>query len=368
MEFFDDDAASGSTKGDPPSPDASQAPQRRRRRSNPGRTRTQRLVILAVVLFLIVFGLALWVRACQHDRKVASYRDYFEGVSTAIADSGALGKQLDQLVGNPTKYSRKELVNKLQQLSAKQDEIAVRASRLVAPDTLAAEQAAFADGMRVRADGFKQFTAAMLGSLANKKVTAGQLAALEGYFSGPDAYYMSRVYLPARNVMNAQGVSDVAVPTATWYLKSRTFELTRLQELLSSVGSSTKLSGIHGVGLVKVVAQPGDVALIGNGVTTVSASADLAFDVTVQNQGDVTESDVPVTVSIKPPGSDAISQTGTIATLPSNKSQTVTVQGFAIPAEALSKQCTVKVTAGPVKGERVTTNNSATYKILLQLQ
>ena len=367
MEFFDDDAASGSTKGESPSPTASQAP-RRRRRSNPGRTRTQRLIILLVVLFLIVFGLALWVRACQHDRKVASYRDYFEGVSTAIADSDTLGKQLDQLVNNPTKYSRKELVAKLQQLSAKQDEIAVRASRLEAPDTLAAEQAAFADGMRVRADGFKLFTTAMLGSLANKKVTANQLAALAGYFSGPDAYYMSRVYLPARNVMNTQGVSDVAVPTASWYLKSRTFDRTTLQELLGSVGSSTKLSGIHGVGLTKVVAQPGDIALISNGVTTVSASADLAFDVTVQNQGDVTESDVPVTVTIKPPGGDPISQTGSIATLPSNKSQTVTVQGFAIPAEALSKQCTVKVTAGPVKGERVTSNNSATYKILLQLQ
>ena len=244
----------------------------------------------------------------------------------------------------------------------------MRAARLEAPDTLAAEQASFAEGMRVRADGFKLFSTAMLGSLANKKVSAGQLAALEGYFSGPDAYYMSRFYLPARNVLTDQGVSDVVVPTATWYLKSKTFDLVGLQEMLASVGSSTKLSGIHGVALAKVVAQPGDIALISNGVTTVTASADLGFDVTVQNQGDVTENDVPVTVTIKPPGSDPISQTGTIATLPSNKSQTVTVQGFAIPPEALSKQCTVKVTAGPVKGERVTSNNSATYKILLQLQ
>jgi len=363
VDFFDDDAGR-STKADS-SP--AQAPPRRRR-SNPARTRTQRLIILAVVLFLIVFGLALWVRSCQQSRKVASYRDYFTGVSTAIADSDAVGKQLDQLVSNPTKYSRKELVAKLQQLSAKQDEIAVRASRLVAPDTLAAEQASFAEGMRVRADGFKLFSTAMLGSLANKKVTANQLAALEGYFSGPDAYYMSRFYLPARNVMTDQGVSDVAVPMATWYLKSHTFDLDRLQELLGSVGSSTKLTGVHGVALIKVVAQPGDIALISNGVTTVSASADLAFDVTVQNQGDVTENDVPVTVAIKPPGGDPITQTGTIATLPSRKEQTVTVQGFAIPAEALSKQCTVKVTAGPVKGERVTSNNTHQYKILLQLQ
>jgi hypothetical protein len=285
-----------------------------------------------------------------------------------VADSVTLGKQLDQLVENPTKYSRKELTAKLEELTAKQDEIAVRAARLAAPDTLAAEQASFAEGMRVRADGFELFSSAVLSSLANEKVTAGQLAALEAYFSGPDAYYMSRFYLPARNVMQEQGVTDVPVPTATWYLKSRTFDRDRLAQMLSSLGSSTKLSGIHGVALQNVVAQPGDVALISNGVTTISASADLGFEVTVQNQGDVTESDVTVTVTIKPPGGDEISQTGVIATLPANKSQKVTVQGFAIPPEALSKQSTVKVTAGPVKGERVTTNNSDQFKILLQLQ
>jgi hypothetical protein len=363
VDFFDDDATSGSSKRETA---PTQPPPRRR--SNPKRTRTQRIIILAVILFLVVFGLALWVRSCQQSRKVASYRDYFKGVATAIADSDTLGKQLDQVVNNPTRYSRKELVAKLQELSAKQDEIAVRADRLTAPDTLVAEQATFAEGMRVRADGFKQLETAMLGSLANKKVTAGQLAALAGYFSGPDAYYMSRVYLPARNVMQQQGVTDVVVPTASWYLKSHTFDLSRLQEMLTAVGSSTKLSGIHGVGLVSVKAQPGDIALIGNGVTNVPASADLGFEVTVQNQGDVTENDVPVTVTIKPPGSDPITQTGTIATIPANKDQKVTVQGFAIPPEALSKVSEVTVTAGPVKGERVKTNNTAKYKVLLQLQ
>jgi hypothetical protein len=363
VDFFDDDAPKASATGQSAT---TQSPSRRR--SNPRRTRTQRIVVVAVVIFLIVFVLALWVRSCQHSRKVASYRDYFAGVTTAITDSTALGKQLDQLVKNPTRYSRKELVAKLQELSAKQDEIAARADRLQAPGSLATEQAAFAEGMHVRADGFKQLETAMLGILSNKKVSAAQLAALAGYFGGPDAYYMSRVYLPARNVMSQQGVSDVAVPTATWYLHTRAFDLAALQQMLSSVSSSTKLSGIHGVALVSVTAQPGDVALTQGHTASVAASADLAFDVVVMNQGDVTENDVPVSIQIKPPGGSPITQTSSIATLPSGKSQKVTVQGFAIPAEALSKVSTVTVTAGPVKGERVKTNNTSRYKILLQLQ
>ena len=39
-----------------------------------------------------------------------------------------------------------------------------------------------------------------------------------------------------------------------------------------------------------------------------------------------------------------------------------------IPAEALSKVSTLNVTAGPVPGERVKTNNVGQFKILLQLQ
>ena len=42
--------------------------------------------------------------------------------------------------------------------------------------------------------------------------------------------------------------------------------------------------------------------------------------------------------------------------------------GFAIPADALSKISTLTVKAGPVQGERVLSNNSGHYKILLQLK
>ena len=98
-----------------------------RRRPDRKRTRLQRIAILAAVLFVLVFILAWGARSCQQNRKVDSYRTYLEGVSTAIDDSVALGKQLDQIVTNPTKYSRQEFVAKLNELTVKQNEIAARA-------------------------------------------------------------------------------------------------------------------------------------------------------------------------------------------------------------------------------------------------
>jgi hypothetical protein len=366
VDFFDDESSRGpADAGGPPS-----SPSSRRRPSDRRRTRIQRLVIIAVVVFLVVFGLAWWARSCQHNRKVGSYDTYFQGVSTAIADSDTLGKSVSSIMYDPTKLSRKELVDKLGELAAKQDEIAVRAGRLEPPGTLENQQAQFATGMKVRASGFRLLRTAMLGALANKKVTAKTIAALDGYFSGPDAFYMDLVYAPSREIMAKDGVTGVVVPASDYYLTWKALDPLRIQEALDSVGKSAKLTGIHGVGLVAVTAQTsgGDIGLVKGKTTDVPMSTDLAFVCEVRNQGTVAEHDVPVVATLTVPGGDPIKQQGTIAVIEPGKSQKVTVSQFAVPGTALSKVVTLTVTAGPVKGERTETNNSASFKLLLQLQ
>ena len=87
MDFFDDETsrAPADAGGPPSAPRLVADPDRRR-------TRIQRLVILALILFIVVFGLAWWARSCQHNRKVDTYRSYFEGVATAIDDSKSPGQ------------------------------------------------------------------------------------------------------------------------------------------------------------------------------------------------------------------------------------------------------------------------------------
>ena len=365
MDFFDDETsrAPADAAGPPSSPS-------RRRPTDRRRTRLQRLAIAAFIVFVVVFGMAWWARSCQHNRKVGSYEGYFQGVTTAIDDSTALGKKVSSIMYDPTKLSRKELVDALGQLAAQQDEIAVRAGRLEPPTTLEAEQAQFATGMKVRAAGYKLLRTAMLSALANKKVKAADIAALDGYFSGPDAYYQELVYAPARDAMAKDGVTGVPVPSSTYYLTWKALDPERVKTTLSSVGQSSKLTGRHGVALVAVTAQTdsGDVKLVQGKTNDVTPSANLAFVCEVQNQGSVAEHDVVVTATLTVPGGDPLKQEGTISVIEPDKTELVTISGFAIPEEALSKVVTLKVTAGPVKGEAVETNNTASFKLLLQLQ
>ena len=362
MDFFDDEATGPEATRTSPPP--------RRRPADRRRTRIQRIIILALILFVVVFAIAWWARSCQHSRKVSSYRDYFQGVATAIKDSDELGKQLNRFVRNPTKLQRAQLIESLDRWAAGQQEIAVRVARFEEPDTLQDEQGQFATGMKVRAQGFDLLRTAILNSLGKKNASAEKISSLGGYFSGPDAYYMQLVYLQARQAMRDDGVTDVEVPTSTYYLSSTMFDRVRIESALSQVGSSAKLTGIHGVALlaVEAVSDGQTIQLTKGSTVDVPASADLTFNVKVQNQGDVAENDVPVEVTLVLPDESTLKQTGSIATIAAGQTQSVSVTGFAIPTDALSKELVLKVTAGPVDGERVETNNSGRFKFLLQLK
>ena len=133
---------------------------------------------------------------------------------------GNSAKQLNEIVGDPTKFeNRKALLAELDALVAQQDEIAKRAARQEHPDSLDAEAEVFVTGMKVRARGFALFREAIAGALDEKKsVKPGAIAALAGYLSGPDAYYQTLFYGPARRIMKEDDVAGVKVPTATRYL------------------------------------------------------------------------------------------------------------------------------------------------------
>jgi len=170
--------------------------------------------------------------------------------------------------------------------------------------------------------------------------------------------------------MSEEGVTDVTVPTATYYLTWKALDATNVSEMLDRVGSSSKLSGIHGVALVSVTAQTesGDVKLARGQTVDIPLSADLTFVVKVQNQGSVKETDVPVTATLTVPGSTPLKQQASIASIAPDQTQDVSVPAFAIGGDAVSKVCVLKVVAGPVPGESTETNNTATYKLMLQLK
>lgn len=361
MSFFDDDAEATQAATPAPHP---------RRRRNRTRLRIQRLVIALVALFVIVFVLALVIRSCQQNAKESSYRTYFTEVQQVESDAAnKVGKPIASLLADPTRYGRAQLVAELNTLVQTQTEITQRTERISPPGKLRDLHTILVQGQLVRLAGVEQVRAGLNAALAgkNKTATASKLAALSGYFTGPDVYYNELFYRQAQKAMTDDGVSNVAVPTVDFFSRSNVFTASALRAALATITSSTKLTGVHGVGL-------DGVAIRSNGkTTTLSAGASNRFVasvglqvlVTVQNQGGSAEANVAVKITWTGPGNAAPqSYTTTIPNIPLHGKRTATVTGLNIPSTAITKSSTLTVMAGPVPGEKVLSNNHATFTIV----
>ena len=359
MDFYEDD----STSQQPPRPP-------RRPRKSRQRTRIQRLAILAAIVFVLVFLLAWGIMSCQRHAKENAYRSYFSKVSTAIGESESLGKTLDKFIIYPTRQSNSELKKALGNLYNGQQEIVTRVKSFNPPGKLGELNSIFVRGMIVRLQGFASFSKALQADI-NQKTTpsATTITSLSGYFTGPDAYYNALVFRQAKQIMQADGVTDVAVPEMTYFAeKADMFSKASITTMLAAMRVSGHVSGLHGVALVSVVAMPSNTKLVtGTTDNTITASANLSFKVTVQNSGSADEVNVPVTVTLALAGQSSQKFTSTIAAIAKGQTQSVNVTGFQVPSSAISHSTTITVMAGPVPGETVLSNNKGQYKIFFSL-
>ena len=155
----------------------------------------------------------------------------------------------------------------------------------------------------MRLAGVEQVRAGLLAALNGKNLhaTARKLAALSGYFTGPDVYYKQLYYTQAQNVMKNDGVSNVSVPArAATSRPATSSRRAPCSAALATVSSSTKLTGLHGVGLDGVChqeqRQDGDAARRA-APTTSRPSVGMVVRRHGQEHGRLAETNVPVKVT-----------------------------------------------------------------------
>ena len=362
MSFFDDDAETTQVKAPTPRP---------RRKRNRSRLRIQRLIIALVALFVLVFVLALVVRSCQQNAKESTYRTYFSQVQGIITRStNEVGKPIAALLADPTQYSKTELQTKLAAIVTAQAAIYKDTDHISAPGKLKDLHQVLVQGQWVRLAGVKQVEAGLTAALTGKHLhaTARKLAALSGYFTGPDVYYNELYYTQAQKVLKDDGVSNVAVPTTTGYFADSTaFSPSALSAALSAISSSTKLNGTRGIGLdgVAIKGTGKTVTLSSSSSTNIKATVNMVVVVTVQNLGSVVETNVPVRVTYTGPnGSSVQNLTATIPSIAVHGKESADVTGLSIPTTAITKTSKLSVVVGPVPGEKVLSNNHATFVIV----
>ena len=317
----------------------------------------------AVLLFILV---VLLFRGCLDARKERAMEDYVRDANELVGLSKAESQQLFDILSAPSgedqAVNRQNAANALKADSAT---LADRARDFDVPDELNDAQDYFLESLELRRDALSVVAAELPGALAQeeRRSSTGRIAQMMQVLSASDVLLRSRYDVELRDALeqediNASPANDRELTFVTnldWLQPD--FVADQIAGIRGSGGSATP--GLHGNGLGTV--SLGGVALTPGGSATVALSQDTAFDVQVVNQGESTETDVVVTVTIGS-GGDAIKAEETIDEIAAGEAKNVTIPLSRQPPTGQNVGITVNVKAVP--GEQVTDNNEAEFTVI----
>ena len=317
----------------------------------------------AILLFIV---LVLAFKGCLNARKERNMQDYVRNTNELVGLSKAESRRLFAILEAPNDQNQDvDRQNAANELKIDSAGLADRARNLDVPDELSKAQDYFVESLELRRDALSQIADQLPGALAQEeqRQSTGRIAQMMQVFNASDVLMRSSFKLEEEGALKEEDVTATLTSNGalTFLADVQWLQPDYVADQISGIrgtgGSATP--GLHGDGLGTV--SLGGVALTPGGSTTVQLTNDIAFDVQVVNQGNSTETDVGVTVTVGS-GADAIKLEETIPEIAAGELKTASIPLSQQPPTGQNVPITVNVK--PVPGEEVTDNNKGEFTVI----
>lgn len=318
-----------------------------------------RYALIVVLVLGAVLGASLLVRDRIEARELASLRNYFGEVADLVKRTNDVGARLTSLIRNPGTLTRKDVQTRLEQYTKVCAEIAADTHRLRPPALLSDAQRWLEAAADLRVRGLEELTPALMNSLevVDNEVAAEQISRAMQKFVLADLCYSEFFAAPATGVARVKQIDDVTIAAARFIDDHDLASRTGVLKWLADFKSAEQLRAIHGLALIKVVAQPSGTVISAGGTYNLKSTDQLRFLVTVENQGNMTETDVPVTVRLQGPDTSQPQIVSVkIPEIKAKQSKEVEIRG--VNPTAYGEKALLRVEVGPVPNEKNVENNS----------
>lgn len=339
-----------------------------RRSVRPPHGLTPLLRLLGLVLFVIaiVLILVLLIQSCAAESKHDSYANYMSEVDKIASRSEANGRKVADALTTPGAKVN-DIVTTLSGIADAERQNVEAARDLSPPGQLRAENLAVVEALQFRVSGVDGL-ATTFRQTANSKAAsdATLLATQADRLLASDIVWDDLFKTNSEQQLQADDVTGVRVPDSNFIVNRALVGEQAMTQVLRRIrGASTggTPTGLHGTNIVSTKAQPGNQTL-NTTENTVTATTDLAFDVTIADSGDSQEVQVKVTLTIEKAGSP-ITRSQTIDLI--NPGEQKTVRFSDLGQVPFATKTNVKVDVKAVPGEKNTSNNSATYPVIFSL-
>jgi hypothetical protein len=332
-------------------------------------------IVFAVILALVVL---LVVRDCQRSQLESSYTDYLNSVAQIVQTSADQGRELREVLSNTEGLTPPQLRQRVAEINAQAEALVVQAEDLGPPGALSQSQASLVTLLQYRVNGLTNLAANLptLLQAQEENFTAGGIAQQMQRFLASDVIYEDSFAAPARAAMEADDITGVEVPALQPFLANDTLATTEgakallpgLRRTAATDGTGEPTAGnLRGNSLVQTEALPSETRLSASAPTTVEASENLKWRVTVRNSGDFVETNVVVTATFSYPNApnDAEKREGSIPTIEPGQEVSIEIPG---PSNIdYREQGNLVIEITPVQGESVIDNNRAEYPVKIAL-
>jgi hypothetical protein len=332
-----------------------------------------RLAGLIAFLILAVVLLVVLVRGCASDSKHARYQNYVEAVSKVAASSTAIGKQLNQAL-SATGIKESQLEQKLKGLAAQQQQGVAQARNINPPGPLRVEHDQLIQVLSLRASGLSRLADAFRQTATAKNAAAAGalIAAQARLLAASDVNYDYYFRQPTQAELLHQNIRDIGgVPDSNIFTNpdlASSLAMMNVWQRVHGAATGGTPGGKHGSALGPVKALPDGKVLVAGASASqneITASTDLAFQVSVEDSGDFQQFNVGVTLTIQKSPKPIVLRKK-IPVINAGETKTVTFTNIDING-LFGLPTTIKVDIEPVPGETTTTNNSAEYRVIFSL-
>ena len=317
-----------------------------------------------LVFILLLFGL----KGCLDSRKDAAFEDYVREVSALVGESNQQSDALFALLTDSGGASEVEITNQLNAFGVQSEQLVDRAKATEHPDETDIAHGYLVETFEFRRDGVRAIATELptvLTGSGDQAQGTENIARAMLYFSTSDVIYQTRASRRLEEALEDADLSLALPPESAFLQDLDLLQPDVVAERIAGIGGGGAPSdeeaapGLHGNGLVSVAL--GGQALTPDTSATVSLSEELSFEVQVANQGENTETDVNVTVTIGE-GGDAITLEKPLDEIAAGETKPVGIAVTDQPATGQNVPVNVEIAAVP--GEEKTDNNVGEYSVI----
>jgi hypothetical protein len=224
--------------------------------------------------------------------------------------------------------------------------------------------------LNFRAEGLRKIGDLIPSALGRGQTSENAIKAVAGemqLFLASDVVHSQRVAPLIRDALDKNGIKGQQIAGSRFMPDIAWLNPATVSERLGRSAGGTDTSGtfqpgLHGHGLLSTSVGAKVLSPRSTGtVTTVPASANLAFTIKFANQGDFDESNVKVSIRVAGGGKN-ITQTKTIAQTKAHTDSTVSIPLTQSPPVGVGTVVTVAIAKVP--GETNVTNNRSEYSVI----